>query len=89
MAAVQQRPQFTLVVNYCETWSQVETLRMFAIQFPNTRLPDTHAVDYNSNKHVAFGVSTNRNAGHNGRTRSARSPANVALVRQALTNDPT
>ena len=95
MAAVQQRPQFTLeervfmVVNYCETWSQAETLRLFAIQFPNTRLPDRQSVDYDYNKYVAFGVSINRNVGHSGRTRSARSPANVALVRQALTNDPT
>ena len=72
-----------MIVNYCNTWSATETLRLFAVQYPNTRLP-SHTVINNYNKYVQFAVSTNRNPGNSGRRRTARTPANIALVRQAL-----
>ena len=90
----QRRPQFTLeervfmVVTYCQTGSQVETLNRFRVQFPNSRLPSRHTVNKNYRKYIEYGTSTNRNSGNSGRRRTVRTPANIELVRQALQENP-
>lgn len=89
------RPQFTLeqrvfmVLSYNQTWSQTETIRLFRIEFPNCRIPSRFTIKKNYDKYLIFGVSTNRNAGHSGRPRTARSQINVNMVRRALIANPT
>ena len=92
--AARHQPQFTLdqhvfvVVNYWNTWSATETLRLFAMQYPNMRLPSRHTLKNDYNKYVQFAVSTNRDHGNSGRRRTARTQANIVLVRQALQANP-
>ncbi len=87
-------PQFTtaervfMVNKYIDTKSPTETIRLFALQFPNSRIPDRKTILRNYTKYIIHGQSTNRNKGNSGRRRTVRTPANINRVQQALQVDP-
>ncbi len=77
-----------MVVKYIETGSQFETIRLFQVEFPNSRVRVRHTVDYNYNKYLTYGTSENRNKGNSGRPRTVRTEANIELIREALQENP-
>ena len=89
MAGAHSRPQFSvdewvfMVLKYTETSNVLETV-MFQRQFPNQRTPCRQTKMDNYNKYVHYGLSLNRNIGNSGRPRTARTQANINMVRRAL-----
>ena len=90
MAGAHSRPQFSvdervfMVLKYTETSNVLETVRRFQRQFPNQRTPCRQTKMDNYNKYVHYGLSLNRNIGNSGRPRTARTQANIDMVRRAL-----
>ena len=84
------RPQYTpqrrsfMVTEFHRTESVTAVLRRFREVYPDVRCPSRFAVYKNVAKYQATGSSLNQNVGRSGRTRSARSAANVAAVRNVL-----
>ena len=97
MAGAYPRPQFSvdehvfimfMVLKYTETGNILETIRRFQRQFSNQRTPCRQAMVDNYNKCVQYGLSLNRNVGNSGRPRTARTQANINMVRRALEAHP-
>ena len=84
------RPQYTpqqrsfMVTEFHRTESVTAVLRRFREVYPDVRCPSRFAVYKNVAKYQATGSSLNQNVGRSGCTRSARSAANVAAVRNVL-----
>ena len=78
-----------MVTTYHRTGSFIEVKRLFRLRFPRLqRTPCKKAIQKNVAKYTQHGTSRNRQSEASGRLRSARSPANIAQVRQAVTIDP-
>ena len=58
------------------------------MQFPNQRTLCRQTIMDNYNKYVQYGLSLNRNAGNSARPRTARTQANIDVVRRALEAHP-
>ena len=84
------RPQFTpqhrsfMVTEYARTQSVAVVLQGFRRRYPDVRCPSRKTVLRNVQKYHRTGTSTNLNAGHSGRRRTARSQPNIDAVRQVL-----
>ena len=73
-----------MVTEFHRTESVTAVLPRFREVYPDVRCPSRFAVNKNVAKYQATGYSLNQNVGRSGRTRSARSAANVAAVCNVL-----
>ena len=76
------------ITKYTETRSITETKRQFTLLHPNRPAPSKGTILRNFRKLQDHGTCTNLNKGHSGRPRSVRTPANIAIVQQSLTQNP-
>ena len=71
-----------MVLKYTETGNVLETVRRFQRQFPNQRTPYRQTMMDSYNKYVHYGLSLNRNVGNSGRPRTAKTQANIDMVKE-------
>ena len=77
-----------MVFKYTETGYVLETIRRFQKQFSNQRTPCRQTRMDNYNKYVQYGLNLNRKVGNSGRPRTARTQANIDMVRKSLEAHP-
>ena len=77
-----------VVSTYQETKSYQTVQQRFRQRFPDRNPPTKRSIYQNVLKYTRHGTSLNRNKGHSGRRRTARSEENVASVRDVLRERP-
>lgn len=90
MAALQftSEQRVFIVETFIRTNSYVDVVGEFQRRFPGRNPPTKKTIKYNVKKFRDRGSVLNQNANRSGRSRTGRSAENVALVRQALEDDP-
>lgn len=73
---------------YTTTRSYVQTQQRFRQRFPGVRVPVKSSIHSICQKFRQHGTVQNINSGRSGRPRTARTPANIQRVRQAIRNNP-
>ena len=69
---------------FSENGNTPETIIRFQAEYPGRAAPSRSTILRNVEKYSAHGTSVNRNQGHSGRPRNARTPANIAALRRSL-----
>ena len=77
-----------MVNEYIKTNSATQTKQRFRRRFPNVNAPAVKTIKRNYTKYLQHGTSQNRNKTNSGRSRTARSPHNIATVRRELNRNP-
>ena len=73
---------------FSENGNTPVTIRRFQAEYPGRAAPSRSTILRNVEKYSAHGTSANRNQGHSGRPRNARTPGNIAAVRRSLIGNP-